>query len=100
MCTSLCVWFCVTGPLKWKENLAQKAAEAFYKRQQSTPNLRRLVYGDGKRAANLLFCNWSPHLEVNQSKVKMLDWLTLYKMVSAQYFHKCDQSQMVSGRCE
>lgn len=61
------IWLCVPGPLKWKENLGQKAAEAFYKRQQSTPNLRRLVYGNGKLAASLigevktvLFCDWSP----------------------------------------
>ncbi|PKU38877.1 ribosome biogenesis protein hypothetical protein [Limosa lapponica baueri] len=34
-----------TGALKWKEDLAQKAAEAFLRQQRSTPNLRKLVYG-------------------------------------------------------
>lgn len=34
-----------SGGLKWKEGLAKKAADAFYRRQQDTPNLRRLVYG-------------------------------------------------------
>ncbi|XP_053167289.1 ribosome biogenesis protein BMS1 homolog [Hemicordylus capensis] len=33
------------GALKWKEGLAQKAAEAFLKQQQSAPNLRKLIYG-------------------------------------------------------
>ncbi|XP_053548069.1 ribosome biogenesis protein BMS1 homolog [Bombina bombina] len=32
------------GALKWKEDLKKKAAETFF-RQQSTPNLRKLVYG-------------------------------------------------------
>ncbi|KAH0623420.1 hypothetical protein JD844_006160 [Phrynosoma platyrhinos] len=31
--------------LKWKEDLTRKAAEAFLRQQQSTPNLRKLVYG-------------------------------------------------------
>ena len=35
-----------SGQLKWKDNLAQKAQEAFLRRQQETPNLRRLVYGE------------------------------------------------------
>uniref|UniRef100_A0A8C8RRV0 BMS1 ribosome biogenesis factor n=1 Tax=Pelusios castaneus TaxID=367368 RepID=A0A8C8RRV0_9SAUR len=34
-----------TGALKWKEDLTQKAAEAFLRQQQSAPNLRKLVYG-------------------------------------------------------
>ncbi|XP_030059108.1 ribosome biogenesis protein BMS1 homolog isoform X2 [Microcaecilia unicolor] len=34
-----------SGALKWKEGLKQKAAEAFLRQQQSTPNLRKLVYG-------------------------------------------------------
>ncbi|NXX83178.1 BMS1 protein, partial [Urocolius indicus] len=34
-----------TGALKWKEDLAQKAAEAFLRQQRSTPSLRKLVYG-------------------------------------------------------
>ncbi|XP_042315798.1 LOW QUALITY PROTEIN: ribosome biogenesis protein BMS1 homolog [Sceloporus undulatus] len=33
------------GALKWKEDLTRKAAEAFLRQQQSTPNLRKLVYG-------------------------------------------------------
>ncbi|KFO04502.1 Ribosome biogenesis protein BMS1, partial [Balearica regulorum gibbericeps] len=34
-----------TGALKWKEDLTQKAAEAFLRQQRSTPNLRKLIYG-------------------------------------------------------
>lgn len=37
----------ITGELRWKVNLTQKAADAFYRRQQETPNLRKLVYGKG-----------------------------------------------------
>ncbi|XP_006630993.2 ribosome biogenesis protein BMS1 homolog [Lepisosteus oculatus] len=33
------------GALRWKEGLAQKAAEAFLRQQRTTPNLRKLVYG-------------------------------------------------------
>ncbi|XP_006018539.1 ribosome biogenesis protein BMS1 homolog isoform X2 [Alligator sinensis] len=33
------------GAVRWKENLSQKAAHAFLRQQQSTPNLRKLVYG-------------------------------------------------------
>uniref|UniRef100_A0A8C0G0I4 BMS1 ribosome biosis factor n=1 Tax=Chelonoidis abingdonii TaxID=106734 RepID=A0A8C0G0I4_CHEAB len=33
------------GALKWKEDLTQKAAEAFLRQHQSAPNLRKLVYG-------------------------------------------------------
>lgn len=33
------------GALKWKEDLTQKAAQAFLRQQQATPNLRKLVYG-------------------------------------------------------
>ncbi|XP_064418596.1 ribosome biogenesis protein BMS1 homolog [Latimeria chalumnae] len=33
------------GAMRWKEGLAQKAAEAFLRQQQATPNLRKLVYG-------------------------------------------------------
>ncbi|GAB6028474.1 Glycoside hydrolase 2 (Mannanase, beta-galactosidase) [Chamberlinius hualienensis] len=32
--------------LKWKDNLVTKAAAAFYARQRSVPNLRKLVYGN------------------------------------------------------
>ena len=37
-----------SGVLRWKENLAQKAAAAFLQRQQDTPNLQKLVYGNGE----------------------------------------------------
>uniref|UniRef100_A0A8C2TPB0 BMS1 ribosome biosis factor n=1 Tax=Coturnix japonica TaxID=93934 RepID=A0A8C2TPB0_COTJA len=40
------------GALKWKEDLTQKAAQAFLRQQQATPNLRKLVYGAG---TNFLF---------------------------------------------
>nr|XP_054364480.1 ribosome biogenesis protein BMS1 homolog [Mirounga angustirostris] len=45
-----------SGALKWKEDLSRKAAEAFLRQQQATPNLRKLIYGTGKRAliSNLL----------------------------------------------
>ncbi|XP_073542107.1 ribosome biogenesis protein BMS1 homolog [Phyllobates terribilis] len=33
------------GALKWKEDLKKKAAEVFFRQQQSVPNLRKLVYG-------------------------------------------------------
>lgn len=34
-----------TSSLRWKDNLAAKAQEAFLARQKQTPNLRKLVYG-------------------------------------------------------
>uniref|UniRef100_A0A8D2CSY9 BMS1 ribosome biosis factor n=1 Tax=Sciurus vulgaris TaxID=55149 RepID=A0A8D2CSY9_SCIVU len=34
-----------SGALKWKEDLSRKAAEAFLRQQQATPNLRKLIYG-------------------------------------------------------
>lgn len=34
-----------TSTIKWKDNLAQKAADAFVERQNSTANLWKLVYG-------------------------------------------------------
>ncbi|XP_023580612.1 ribosome biogenesis protein BMS1 homolog [Trichechus manatus latirostris] len=34
-----------SGTLKWKEDLSRKAAEAFLRQQQATPNLRKLIYG-------------------------------------------------------
>lgn len=34
-----------SGSLKWKEDLSRKAAEAFLRQQQTTPNLRKLIYG-------------------------------------------------------
>lgn len=40
-------FFPFSGALKWKEDLTQKAAEAFLRQQRSTPNLRKLVYGTG-----------------------------------------------------
>ncbi|XP_062859134.1 ribosome biogenesis protein BMS1 homolog [Trichomycterus rosablanca] len=33
------------GSLRWKEDLAQKAREAYLRRQRAAPNLRKLVYG-------------------------------------------------------
>ncbi|GAB5578594.1 ribosome biogenesis protein BMS1 homolog isoform X1 [Prionailurus iriomotensis] len=36
-----------SGALKWKEDLSRKAAEAFLRQQQATPNLRKLIYGTG-----------------------------------------------------
>uniref|UniRef100_A0A3Q3VJT2 Bms1-type G domain-containing protein n=1 Tax=Mola mola TaxID=94237 RepID=A0A3Q3VJT2_MOLML len=33
------------GALKWKEDLQQKATEAFLRQQEAVPNLRKLVYG-------------------------------------------------------
>lgn len=42
-----CNFFSFSGALKWKEDLTQKAAEAFLRQQRSTPNLRKLVYGTG-----------------------------------------------------
>ena len=36
------------GSLRWKENVAQKAAAAFLRRQQDTTNLQKLVYGNGR----------------------------------------------------
>ncbi|XP_032236886.2 ribosome biogenesis protein BMS1 homolog isoform X2 [Nematostella vectensis] len=35
--------------LRWKENLWEKARESFYRHQDTTPNLRRLVYGEAAR---------------------------------------------------
>ncbi|XP_076154398.1 ribosome biogenesis protein BMS1 homolog [Alosa pseudoharengus] len=37
--------FDTEGALRWKQDLAQKAAEAYLRRQQAAPNLRKLVYG-------------------------------------------------------
>nr|XP_044993231.1 ribosome biogenesis protein BMS1 homolog [Jaculus jaculus]XP_044993232.1 ribosome biogenesis protein BMS1 homolog [Jaculus jaculus]XP_044993233.1 ribosome biogenesis protein BMS1 homolog [Jaculus jaculus] len=34
-----------SGALRWKEDLSRKAAEAFLRQQQATPNLRKLIYG-------------------------------------------------------
>ncbi|XP_007538802.2 ribosome biogenesis protein BMS1 homolog [Erinaceus europaeus] len=34
-----------SGALRWKEDLSRKAAEAFLRQQQTTPNLRKLIYG-------------------------------------------------------
>ena len=43
-----------SGLFRWKENLAQKAAAAFLQRQQDTPNLQKLVYGNGEIYSGLL----------------------------------------------
>ncbi|KAK2876347.1 hypothetical protein Q8A67_020443 [Cirrhinus molitorella] len=37
--------FETAGALRWKEDLAQKASEAYLRQQLATPNLRKLVYG-------------------------------------------------------
>ncbi|XP_071945540.1 ribosome biogenesis protein BMS1 homolog isoform X2 [Antedon mediterranea] len=34
-----------TGHLRWKDDMVQRAADAFLQRQKDTPNLRKLVYG-------------------------------------------------------
>ncbi|KAM5236502.1 ribosome biogenesis protein BMS1 homolog [Ctenodactylus gundi] len=34
-----------SGALRWKEDLSRKAAEAFLRQQQATPNLQKLIYG-------------------------------------------------------
>uniref|UniRef100_A0A9J8CN79 BMS1 ribosome biogenesis factor n=1 Tax=Cyprinus carpio carpio TaxID=630221 RepID=A0A9J8CN79_CYPCA len=36
------------GALRWKEDLAQKATEAYLRHQLAAPNLRKLVYGTGE----------------------------------------------------
>lgn len=38
----------VEGALRWKEDLAQKASEAYLRHQLAAPNLRKLVYGTGE----------------------------------------------------
>lgn len=47
--------FFFSGTLKWKENLAQKAAAAFLRRQQDTTNLQKLVYGSGEILQDLTY---------------------------------------------
>lgn len=47
--------FSFSGALKWKEDLTQKAAQAFLRQQQSTPNLRKLVYGTGTDLSGNLY---------------------------------------------
>lgn len=42
----LCVY--IEGALRWKEDLAQKATEAYLRHQLAAPNLRKLVYGTGE----------------------------------------------------
>ncbi|XP_073684283.1 ribosome biogenesis protein BMS1 homolog [Garra rufa] len=37
--------FETAGALRWKEDLAQKASEAYVRQQLAAPNLRKLVYG-------------------------------------------------------
>jgi len=47
------------GPgLQWKENLALKASEAFMRRQQEIPNLRKFVYGDTGKFLMFLRSYW------------------------------------------
>ncbi len=38
----------LAGNLKWKENLTEKASDSFFRRQAQTPNLRKLIYGNGE----------------------------------------------------
>lgn len=38
-----------TGVLKWKEDLQQKASQAFLRQQEAAPNLKKLVYGSGRQ---------------------------------------------------
>lgn len=51
-----CNVFRFSGALKWKEDLTQKAAQAFLRQQRSTPNLRKLVYGTGTNLFWNLHC--------------------------------------------
>ncbi|XP_028844933.1 ribosome biogenesis protein BMS1 homolog isoform X2 [Denticeps clupeoides] len=37
--------YSTAGSLRWKEGLAEKAAEVFLRQQRAAPNLRKLVYG-------------------------------------------------------
>lgn len=37
-----------TGALRWKEDLQQKASQAFLRQQEAAPNLKKLVYGSGR----------------------------------------------------
>ncbi|EDO39967.1 predicted protein [Nematostella vectensis] len=39
----------ISDRLRWKENLWEKARDSFYRHQDTTPNLRRLVYGEAAR---------------------------------------------------
>uniref|UniRef100_A0A8C6P7R5 BMS1 ribosome biogenesis factor n=1 Tax=Nothobranchius furzeri TaxID=105023 RepID=A0A8C6P7R5_NOTFU len=41
-------WFAFPGALRWKEDLQQKAAEAFLRQQEAAPNLSKVVYGSGR----------------------------------------------------
>ena len=38
--------------LKWKDNMMQKASEAFYRRRSGKGNLRKMVYGMETEEAN------------------------------------------------
>jgi len=35
-----------SGDVRWKENLARKASEAFFRRQKANPNLADFVYNN------------------------------------------------------
>ncbi|XP_034049597.1 ribosome biogenesis protein BMS1 homolog isoform X1 [Thalassophryne amazonica] len=37
------------GTLRWKENLQQKASEAYLRQQQAAPNLRKQIYGSAAK---------------------------------------------------
>ena len=62
-CVLICFLF--SGVLRWKENLAQKAAAAFLQRQQDTPNLQKLVYGNGEIYSGLLYTKQFTHFKIN-----------------------------------
>jgi hypothetical protein len=44
--------------LRWKSDLATKARDAFYARQSSTANLRKLVYGQQQVSTKVVFRYW------------------------------------------
>ena len=63
---------CLAGHLKWKDDLLKKASEAFWRRQQDTPNLRKLVYGNGITCSSL---NMVVQF-VNRERIRILQFLT------------------------
>lgn len=53
-----------SGLLKWKEGLAQRAADVFVQ-QQSAPNLRKLVYGTGNPRVSFIIKDFGLEREGN-----------------------------------
>jgi len=50
-------WFDLhVGDVRWKSNLATKAAEAFFQRQRMKPNLADLVYNNTSNSEILHTC--------------------------------------------